>query len=937
MSFPRSIRVSSIIAAALLVACGGGGDGGTPPNPIPSDFTVTLSSSTISVVAGASTSITATIARAGSFTGTVDLSAESLPTGVTAVFTPAQVTSGTTQTSLAVTATAAVVPGNYTFTIRGRASGIADRTASVAVTVTAPPRIALATSPATGSVAQGASTTFSATLTRTNFTGAVSIAATGAPAGVTTSVTTAGDVSTVTVTAGAAAAVGTSTLTVTASGTGVANATATYGLTVTAAPAGSFTVAVAPTTLSVQQGANGQATVSITRTNFTAPISLSVTGAPAGVTSAFGQSTLNTETSTPLTLAVAGTVAPGTYPLSVVASSGSATQTASLSLTVTAAPAGSISLALAAAIPAIPQGSSAGVTVNITRANFAGAVTLVVAGAPAGVTTNISPNGTTTNQSVVSFTVGAATAPGSYGITITGSGTGIPDATVTGTLVVTAIPAIAISVAPAADSTQAGGSLTFTVNIARTNFTAPVSLAVSGAPAGVTTSVPTSPTSGNSATVNVVVSGATALGTYPLTISATATGVANAAATFSLKVIQPPVSSGNVTWSFGFCGAAEQPIWVAAQNATGSWQRVTGVANSYSFSISANGGVAYVTQNGADDYSLNLFYGSLSELQARGGAVCPTAATKTVLGSVAGLNAGALGRAQVTLGSASAIVVAPSTAFTLSEVASGVLDLVAARSTTNLSTFATVTDKLIIRRGLNPANGSTLPVLDFNAAEAFDPDVKSVSITNANGEMVSVSTVYSTGTGSSALLGSDLPAVTTTRSFYAVPTAKQATGDLHLLSGSAIVSGGSSNATVRTATLVFKDAVNQTLPLGATLATPIFSTVATSPYLRPRITLAQQADYSRFWIVGYTQGSGSLARAATILMTQGYLGSAAFDHTIPDFSGVNGWLNTWGLQAGTSVTYLVSASGWTLGGGGSSAPNVEGTLIRSGSRTGVVP
>jgi len=937
LNFPQASRLCSVLAVAFVAACGGGDKGGTTPTPTPAGFTVSLSSATLSAVVGGNASITTTIARTGSFTGTVDLSTESVPAGVTAVFNPAQVTSGTTQTTLTVTAFATAVPGAYTFTIRGKATGLTDQTATVSMTVTAAPRIELALAPAAGSAVQGATTSFTATITRTNFTGAVAIAIGGAPSGVTTTVTTTGDASTVNVAVGAAAAVGATTLTVTASGTGVANATATYALTVTAAPSGSFTLALSPAALSVQQGANGQTTVNITRTNFTSAIALSITGAPAGVTTAFGQSNLPTESTTPLTVTVGGTVAAAVYPLIVTATAGAISQTSALSLTVTAAPAGSISLALAAAIPTIQQGSSDGVNVNITRANYAGAVTLAVTGTPPGVTTTITPNSTTTNQSLVSFAVAAATVPGSYGVTITGSGTNIPNATVTGTLVVTATPSIALSLTPAAGSVQASGSLTFTANIARTNFAAPVAIAVSGGPTGVTTTVTTSPTTGNAVTVNVAVSGSTTIGLSSLTVTASGTGVSNAIAIFALTVTQPPVSGGNVTWAFGFCESALRPIWVAAQDGTGAWQQVVGSGNSYSFAITSTGGIAYVTQRGANEYSLNLYYATLAELQGQGSTTCPTAATKTVLGTVAGLNAAAFGQAQISLGPTSAAVTAPASAFTLNNVIAGALDLVAARTAINLTTAAIVTDKLIIRRGVNAASGATLPVLDFNSAEAFDPDQKSVTVSSANGELLAVSSLYVTATQSSAFLGTDAPNASTTRTFYAVPSAKQATGDLHFLSASASQMSGSTLVSLRTASTLFKDAVNQTLSMGAALNTPTFSTLASAPYLRHRAVLQQQADYNRAWTLGYSQGSSSLTRSATVSMTQGYLGSGPFDHSMPDFSGVSGWLGTWGLQSGTTVTYFITAVGWTLGGGGSSAPNVEGTIIRSGARLGTVP
>ena len=79
---------------------------------------------------------------------------------------------------------------------------------------------------------------------------------------------------------------------------------------------------------------------------------------------------------------------------------------------------------------------------------------------------------------------------------------------------------------------------------------------------------------------------------------------------------------------------------------------------------------------------------------------------------------------------------APAGTFQLTDVPDGALDLVAARSTTNTTTFSTSVDKMIIRRGVNAGNNSTLPVLDFGSAEAFDPVLGNLAIAKEVAERI---------------------------------------------------------------------------------------------------------------------------------------------------------------------------------------------------------
>lgn len=201
------------------------------------------------------------------------------------------------------------------------------------------PAIALALGAATLSLTHGQSATVAVTVSRTEFSGAIDLSLEGAPAGVTGTFSpstlpgSAGS-STLTLTATTAAASGTHPLTVRAVGTGVPAQTASLQLSVTAA--GSYTMGVEPTALTLPQGSSGVSQISVQRTNFPDPITLSVGGAPTGATANVSPASL-TGTSASLNVAT-GTAAVGTYTLTVTATAAAvADRTATLTLTVTAA------------------------------------------------------------------------------------------------------------------------------------------------------------------------------------------------------------------------------------------------------------------------------------------------------------------------------------------------------------------------------------------------------------------------------------------------------------------------------------------------------------------------------------------------------------------------------------------------------------------------
>src|SRR5881398_1999870 len=374
------------------------------------------SPSALTIVQGLTGNTTVTLTRTN-LTGAVTLSLGSAPAGVTGSFSPAAPTG--TSSTLTVSVGAAVAPGVYNLTVDGVGSP-GSRSTPLTLTVSAVGDYTLSLTPAELTVEQGATGTATVTITRTNFTGAVSLSLSNAPTGVTGSFDPAAPTatsSTLTVHVGAAVAPGVYNLTVDGTGT-PGNRSTPLTLTVSAAP--DYALSVAPAALTIGQGANGSTTVTITRTNFSGAVTLSLGNAPTGVTGSFDPAT-PTGTSSTLTVGVGAAVAPGVYNLTVTGTATAGNRSTPLTLTVSATP--DYALSLSPAALTIVQGMTGTATVTVTRTNFTGAVTLSLGGAAAVVAPAFNPAAPTGTSSTLTVSVGAAVAPGVYNLTVDGTGT----------------------------------------------------------------------------------------------------------------------------------------------------------------------------------------------------------------------------------------------------------------------------------------------------------------------------------------------------------------------------------------------------------------------------------------------------------------------------------------------------------------------------------
>src|SRR5437667_7364 len=592
------MRSGLVLVAGLAVVTGCGKDGGTGPA---ADYTLSLAPAALTIVQGATGNTTVTITRTN-FTDAVTLSLGGAPTGVTGSFNPAAPTG--TSATLTVSVGATVVPGVYNLTVNGSGSP-GNRSTPLTLTVSAAPDYSLSLAPAALTIAQGATGTTTVTITRTTFTGAVTLSLGGAPTGLTGAFDPAaptGNTATLTVSVGAAVAPGVYNLT--GDGTGApGNRSTPLALTVSAAP--DYTLSLTPAALTIGQGATGNTTVTITRTNFTGAVTLSLGNAPTGVTGSFNPAA-PTGTSSTVTLSVGAAVAPGVYNLTVDGTATAGNRSTPLTLTVSAAP--DYTLSLSPATLTIAQGATGPTTVTITRTNFTGAVTLSLGNAPTGVTGTFNPAAPTGTSSTLTVSVGAAVAAGTYNLTV--DGTGAPGNRSTPlTLTVSAPGDYTLSLTPAELTVEQGAMGTATVTITRTNFTGAVTLSLGNAPSGVTGSFnPAAPT-GTSSTLTVSVGAAVAPGVYNLTVDGTGTAgnrstsltltvsatpdYALSLSPAALTIVQGMTGTTTVTITrTNFTGAVTLSLGSAPSGVTGSFNPTAPTGTSSTLTVSVGAAVA---------------------------------------------------------------------------------------------------------------------------------------------------------------------------------------------------------------------------------------------------------------------------------------------------------------------------------------------------------
>jgi hypothetical protein len=180
------------------------------------------------------------------------------------------------------------------------------------------------------------------------------------------------------------------------------------------------------------------------------------------------------------------------------------------------------SLSASPASQTVAPGGGTSYTTTITPLNgFSDPVTLAVSGLPSGANGSFSPNPATAT-STLSVSTTAATPPGSYPLTISGTSGSLSHST-SATLVVSGGGGgdFTLSAAPASQSVPRGGSTTYTITVNPSGgFTGAVTLSASGGQPGSTYSFNPNPTTSTS-TLTVQTNAAGSAGTFTITITGT--------------------------------------------------------------------------------------------------------------------------------------------------------------------------------------------------------------------------------------------------------------------------------------------------------------------------------------------------------------------------------------------------------------------------------
>jgi hypothetical protein len=296
------------------------------------DFSLSASPASRTITQGASTSYAVSVTPSSGFNGTVTLSASGLPGGAAASFSPNPATGTST---LTVSSTSATPAGSSSLTITGT-SGAQTHTTTVTlvVTQTPAPDFSLSASPASQTIAPGASTTYAVSVTPiSGFNGSVTLSASGLPAGAAASFSPnpVTGTSTLTVSSTSATPAGSSSLTITGTSGSLVHTTSVT-LVVQSGLAPDFTLSASPASRTVTRGDNATYVITVTRLNgFSGSVSLSAGGVPSKMTASFGP---NPATSTSTLTIVGRRPSRGTYTLTITGTNGSLSRTVKVTLVI---------------------------------------------------------------------------------------------------------------------------------------------------------------------------------------------------------------------------------------------------------------------------------------------------------------------------------------------------------------------------------------------------------------------------------------------------------------------------------------------------------------------------------------------------------------------------------------------------------------------------
>ncbi len=477
---------------------------------------VEVSSDSKSVVQGESAVFQISI-TAGGDVGNVQLSLSNAPPGVTYAFVPE---SGTPpfQSTLTIQTSPSTPPGTHNIMIIAQGAGVSDEY-PIKLIVTAAGDFSIDVNPPSVTLGQGQTTQLQVlTTAKGGFSSPITLSISGLPNGVTATFSpnpvTPGAISTLTLQASSSAPPGTYQVKVKGKSSGLTRID-TFTLHIISV---GFSVGLAPQSLTLSPGGSGTVTVTVTGFGgFSQAVTLTLTGAPPGVTWQFDPQIVSPGSTSILTIQVDPTVVPGTYELTIEGSGGGKSFSAPLTLIVEEV---SFSLDVSPGSITVAQGGEGRVRIILSATgSLPSPVELSVSGLPSDATYELTSDTISPDEAVyLTVKVASTTPEGTYTITVEGV-MGEASSTATFELVVVA-PSFSLDVTPKSVTIKQGGYTTLRVTVTSTGaLPSPVSLSVSNAPPGVScTFSPSQLSPGSTGRLAIKVSQDAAPGDYVLVI-----------------------------------------------------------------------------------------------------------------------------------------------------------------------------------------------------------------------------------------------------------------------------------------------------------------------------------------------------------------------------------------------------------------------------------
>jgi hypothetical protein len=196
-----------------------------------------------------------------------------------------------------------------------------------------------------------------------------------------------------------------------------------------------FALTASPSSQTINRGQSTTYSVTVSRVNgFTGAVTLGVSGLPTGSTGSWKLSDGTTSNVIPsnltgatLTVQTANTSPTGTFTPTITGTSGNLSHSTTVTLVLKAASDPNFAVAGSPSTQSVVQGDQTSYTVSVTRSNgFSGSVSLAVTGLPGGATASWAPSSTIpggSTSTTLNVQTSSSTSPGTYPLTIAGSGT----------------------------------------------------------------------------------------------------------------------------------------------------------------------------------------------------------------------------------------------------------------------------------------------------------------------------------------------------------------------------------------------------------------------------------------------------------------------------------------------------------------------------------